>query len=111
MADTKGSTMEKSKGVTSPITASRQASNVRQNTQTGVKPPTPERDEVITTLARLLDVMNSWPCKADGKMPKPLITAGHVMVALPLGGHVIRNSVTSEGKMNFVVDDVTVIPE
>ncbi len=111
MADTKGSITEKSKGVTSPTTASRQASNARQNIQIGAKPPTPERDEVITTLARLLDVMDSWPCKVDGKMPKPLITTGHVMVALPLGGHVIRNSVTSEGKMNFVVDDVTVIPE
>ena len=111
MADTNGSTKAKLKGVTSSIKTSRHPSIAPTNMGDGVKPPTEERDAVIMQLARLLDVMNSWPCKEGGKMPKPLIGPRHVIVAFPLGGHVIENGVTSEGKMNFLVDDVTVITE
>jgi len=116
MEDTKEFTKAKLRGVTSSIKTSRHPSIAPTSTGDGVKPPTDERDAVIMQLARLLDVMNSWPCKetdAEGKkkMPKPLIGPRHVIVAFPLGGHVIENGVTSEGKMNFSVDDVTVIVE
>ncbi len=116
MVDTKEYTKAKLKGVTSNIKTSRRPSIVPTSTGDGVKPPMEERDAVIMQLARLLDVMNSWPCQetdAEGKkkMPKPLIGPRHVIVAFPLGGHVIENGVTSEEKMNFVVDDVTVITE
>ena len=111
MEDTKEFTKAKLKGVTSSIKTSRHPSIAPTSTGDGVKPLMEERDAVITQLARLLDVMNSWPCKEGGKMPKPLISPRHVIVAFPLGGHVIENRVTSEGKMNFVVDDVTVITE
>lgn len=110
MADTRESTGAKLKGVTSPTAASRQPSTVKMNTSDGVKLPMDERDEIITVLARLLDVMNSWPCKIDGKLPRPFVTSGHVMFALPKSDHVIKNTITSEGGMNFSVDDVMVIP-
>ena len=111
MADTNEYTKARLKGVTSGIKTSRHPSIAPTNTESGVKPPTEERDAVIMQLARLLDVINSWPCKEAGKMPKPLIGSRHVIIAFPNGGHVIHNSVTSSGGMNFTVDDVTVIPE
>lgn len=111
MADTKEFTKAKLKAVTSPITPSRHPLTAPTSTGNGVQLPTEERDAVIMQLARLLDVINSWPCKEAGKMPKPLIGSRHVIIAFPNGGHVIHNSVTSSGGMNFTVDDVTVIPE
>lgn len=111
MAGTNESTEAKSKAVTSRTTASRQLSNVSQNTSDGVKLPTEARDaeKMREMLARIIDVTHNWPCKSEsGKMPKPFISRGHVVIAFPLGGHVLQNTVTSDGKQNFDVDGVPV---
>ncbi len=42
--------------------------------------------------------------------PAPLIANGHIIIALPDGGHVIKNAITSEGGQNFMVDGMLVIP-
>ena len=111
MEDRKESTKARSKAVTSATKASRQPLSVPQSTQDGSKLPTEERAEKIReTLARLMDVTNSWPCKIEGKMPVPFISNDYIVFAFPKGGHVIKNLVTSEGKQNFSVDDVTVLP-
>ncbi len=112
MEDTKESTKVKSKVVTSRTAASRHPSDAPQNTPAGSQPLTDEAEELRNLLARILDVMNSWPCReANGQMVKPLISTSHILFALPVGRHVIKNTVTSSGKQNFAVDDVTVIPE
>jgi len=113
MADTKEFTKAKLKVVTSATTASRHPSIAMQNTADGAKPPTHERDaqKIADLLARLIDVTHNWPCKtANGKMPAPLIANGHIIIALPDGGHVIKNAITSEGGQNFMVDGMLVIP-
>ncbi len=113
MADTKESIKAKSKVITSATTASRHPSIAPQNTADGAKHPTHERDaqKIADLLARLIDVTHNWPCKtANGKMPAPLIANGHIIIALPDGGHVIKNAITSEGGQNFMVDGTLVIP-
>jgi hypothetical protein len=111
MADTKEFTKAKSKAVTSPIKASRQASNQVQNTGVGVKLPTEEKAEKLRDLlARLKDVTHSWSTTLDVTMPAPFISNDYVIIAFPKGGHVIENAVTSEGTQNFKVDNVLVIP-
>ena len=113
MADTKEFTKAKLKAVTSATTASRHPSIAPQNTADGAKLPTHERDaqKIADLLARLIDVTHNWPCKtANGKMPAPLIANGHIIIALPDGGHVIKNAITSEGGQNFMVDGMLVIP-
>jgi hypothetical protein len=113
MAEQKESTKAKSTVVTSPITTSRHHSIASQNTQDGAKLPmeAKEREEILNQLARMIDVMHNWPMKIEGKMPKPYIAGGHVFFAFPVGGHVIQNSVTSEGTVNFFVDGVPVTSE
>jgi len=113
MADQKESTKAKSTVVTSPIITSRHPSIASQNTQDGAKLPTEaqEREEILNQLARMIDVMHNWPMKIDGKMPKPYIAGDHVFFAFPVGNHVIRNAVTSEGTINFFVDGVSVTSE
>jgi hypothetical protein len=115
MAEQNESIKEKSNAVTSATKASRQASNARQNTPAGSKLHTDERDAMLMCLARIIDVTHSWPCKKlskEGKlvMPRPMIVNGHVIIAFPDGGHVIKNTVTSKRGQNFEVDGVLVIP-
>ena len=113
MADTKEFIKAKSKVITSATTASRHPSIAPQNIPAGAKLPTHEKDaqKIADLLARLIDVTHNWPCRtANGKMPAPLIANGHVIIALPDGGHVIKNAVTSEGGQNFMVDGMLVIP-
>lgn len=117
MEDTKGSTKAKSKVVTSPTKASRQALNASQSTADGAKPPTDEREKeaekIRDLLARVIDIYHNYPCRMkDGGMPKPHISTefGFLFLAFPLGGHVIENAVTSEGAQNFLVDGGYVIP-
>ena len=117
MEGTKESTKVKSKAVTSLTRQSRQTSNVPLSTNRGVEPPmearvvtSKESEKIIELLARLKDVTHSWPCKMKGQMPVPFISNEYIIFAFPKGGHVIENSVTSEGKQNFLVDGVPVIP-
>lgn len=120
MADTNESTKVKSKAVTSHITASRQNSNPSLNTPDGASLPTEakavtskeqEAEKIRDQLARLLDVIHNWPCKeTDGKMVEPLIYNNYIYFAFAVNGHVIKNSVTSDNKQDFIVDGITVIP-
>ena len=125
MADTNEFTKEKSKMVTSPISRSRLNSNPPQNMPDGKKLPTAkkavtspeflaEAEKIRDLLARMKDVTHGWPCKLpSGRMPAPLISTNYdfVIFAFPKGGHVIQNSVTSDGKQNFLVDGIPVIPD
>jgi hypothetical protein len=117
MADTNGSTKAKLKAVTSRTKPSRQNLNAAQSIKDGAKLPTDarEREKMIDMLARLIDVTHNWPCKTRNRkgdlvMPAPMIANGHVILAFPTGGHVIKNTVTSKGGQNFEVDSVAVIP-
>jgi hypothetical protein len=114
MADISVSTKAKSAAVTSTTKASRQNSNVPLSTNDGNKLPTVEKEQaekISELLARLKDVTHTWPCRlTSGKMPAPLIHKGYIVFAFPLGGHVIKNAVTSDGKQNFIVDGIPVIP-
>lgn len=113
MEDTKESTKAKSKPVTSPTKASRQNSNAPQNTPVGVKRPMDakaEAEKLREILARLKDVTHSWSLTLGVTMPAPFISTNHIIFAFPLSGHVIKNAVTSDGKQNFEVDGVLVIP-
>lgn len=72
-----------------------------------------EREEILDSLAILKDAMNSYPCKMpNGKTPAPQLFTkyGVFLVAFPLGGHVIETVVMADGKVDFKVDDVTIIP-
>lgn len=126
MADTRESTAERSKMVTSPTNPSRQSSNAKSLTGDGAKQTTDAKDaerkqkiqaKLADQLAIILDVMNEWPCRmSDGNLPEPYISIEHGMLylAMPIGGHVIRNvTVTStDGKSrhNFSVNDLLVVP-
>lgn len=121
MDDTSVSTKEKSRAVTSPTKASRQTSNQPPNTPDSAKPLTEEKAEMSEKVAReaeklrdllsrLLDINNSWSKTLDVTMPEAFISTNFVFFAFPTGGHVIKETVTPEGKQNFMVDDVTVIP-
>lgn len=117
MEDTKEFTKEKLKPVTSRTTASRQTLSAKQSTADGAKPPTvakyvtKEAEKMRDLLARMKDVTHNWPSRqAGGTLPAPFITPEFIFFAFPLGGHVIQNAVTSDGKQNFLVDGVLVIP-
>lgn len=63
-------------------------------------------------LAIAKDLLNQWTCRMpNGEMPKPYISTrfGVLVIALPTGGHVIENIVTSEGKHDFDVDGIPVM--
>lgn len=117
MEDIKEFTKGKSKGITSTTTVSRQTLNPSQNIPAGAKLPTPEKDvtaeaeKIADLLARIQDVMNSWQKATKLEIPKPLISTNHVIVALPLNGQVIDNSVTSEGKHRFTVNGKPITSE
>jgi hypothetical protein len=112
MADTKGFTKAKSQANTSRIKASRQVLIASQNISVGAILPTDAKAEKMRDmLARVLDVTHNWPIRmSSGKMPAPIVANGFLVIALPVGGHVIQNSVTSKGGQNFIVDNVAVIP-
>lgn len=118
MEDTKESTKEKSLTVTSPIKASRQTSRVPANMKDGQKAVTSpakfqeEAEKMRDALAIAKDLLNQWACRMpNGEMPKPYISTkfGVLVIALPTGGHVIDNIVTSDGKHDFDVDGVPVM--
>lgn len=72
-----------------------------------------ETEKIMDALAMLKDVTNSWPCKMkDGKMPAPHISNeyGILVATFPLGGHVIKTVVASDGKMDYEVDGKRIIP-
>lgn len=111
MEDTSVSTKEKSKAVTSDTKASRQTLNAQQSTKSGAKLPMAERAEKMRDLlARLKDVTHQWYLLTGEAIPRPVTSTNHLVFALPLAGHVIVNTVTSDGKQNFLVDGVPVIP-
>jgi hypothetical protein len=118
MADTSVSTKAKSQAVTSRTKASRQPSNAPQSTKGGVKPlmeASAEAEKIRDLLSRMIDVTHNWPCKKTNEkgelvMPLPMIANGHVILAFPDGGHVIKNAVTSDGRQNFMVNGILVIP-
>jgi hypothetical protein len=106
MEDSKEFTKVKSKGITSRIKTSRQASNASQNTPVGAELPMPEKDEerLMDLLARVTDVMNSWSILTKLPMPKPFMSTNYILLALPVAHHVITNSITSDGKHVFLVN-------
>jgi hypothetical protein len=72
-----------------------------------------QREKMLDALAMLKDAMNTYPCKMpNGMSPAPQLfnKYGVLLVAFPVGGHVIETVVTADGKMDFKVDDVTIIP-
>jgi hypothetical protein len=120
MEDTSVLTEAKSKAVTSPIKASRQSSHAPHSTKDGQKSVTSasakfqkETEQIKDALSTAKDLLNQWPCRMpDGKMPQPLISSsGVVVIALPMAGHVIVNTVTSDGKHDFIVDSEPIIPD
>ena len=113
MEDIKESTKGKSKVVTSRTKVSRQTSNVSQNIRGGPKPPTDESEKIRDLLARMLDLTHNWPIRMmDGGMPLPYISSEVIVFAFPVEGrHVIQNYVTSDGRQNFTVDGLAVIPD
>jgi hypothetical protein len=120
MEDTNVFTEEKSKVVTSPIKASRQSSLAPHSTKDGQKSVTSasakfqkETEQIKDALAIAKDLLNQWPCRmSNGEMPQPLIsTSGVVVIALPMAGHVIVNTVTSDGKHDFIVDGSPIVPD
>lgn len=118
MDDAKESTKEKSQAVTSPTNASRQSSPVQANMKDGQNPVTSpvkfqeEAEKLRDALAIAKDLLNQWVCRMpNGEMPKPYISTryGVLVIALPTGGHVIDNIVTSDGKHDFDVDGIPVM--
>lgn len=112
MADTKESTKARLKAVTSRAKASRQSYLAELSISDGVILPTDAKvEKTIEMLARLLDVTHNWQYRMpNGGMPLPLTKDDFIIIAFPTGGHVIKNTVTSDGKQNFTVDGVSVIP-
>lgn len=120
MEDTNVSTKEKSATVTSPTKASLQSSPALPSTNDGQKSVTSasaefqkETEKILDALGMIKDATNCWPCKMnDGKMPIPLISSeyGILVVSFPLGGHVIKTVVTSDGKLDYEVDGHRIIP-
>ena len=114
MEDTKESIKARSKAVTSHTKVSRLHSNAPQNTPDGVEHITVgkvEAEKMRDLLARMKDVTHNWPCRMEsGKMPAPLISTKYIIFAFPIEGHVLVNTVTSDGSQNFLVDGVPVIP-
>jgi hypothetical protein len=120
MEDTSVFTEAKSKVVTSPTKASRQSSHALHSTKDGQKSVTSasakfqkETEQIKDALSVAKDLLNQWPCRMpDGKMPQPLISnSGVIVIALPMAGHVIVNTVTSDGKHDFIVDGQPIIPD
>lgn len=118
MEGTKESTKARSKAVTSPTKASRQPSHAPANMKDGQTSVTShakfkeEAEKMRDALAIAKDLLNQWACRMpNGEMPKPYISTrfGVLVIALPMGGHVIENIVTSEGKHDFDVDGVPVM--
>jgi hypothetical protein len=70
-----------------------------------------ETEKILDALSMLKDVMNTYPLKIDGRTAEPLISSDLFAIAFPVyGGHVIKNVVTSDGKLDFEVDGQRIIP-
>jgi hypothetical protein len=105
--------------VTSPIKETQKKSRANP-AMTGGKTPVmspakfaEEREKMLDALAMLKDAMNLYPCKMpNGQTPAPRLfnEFGVLLVAFPVGGHVIDIVVMADGKTDFKVDDMTIIP-
>lgn len=117
MADTSVFTEEKSRAVTSPTSVTSAKSPVRRSTKDGQRSVTSanaESEKIKDALAIAKDLLDKWPCRMpNGEMPLPHISSkfGVLMIALPMNGHVIENTVTSDGKHDFMVDGDPIIPD
>ena len=121
MADTSVFIEEKSKVVTSPTSVTSAKSPAQRSTKDGQKSVTSasakfqkETEQIKDALSVAKDLLNQWPCRMpDGKMPQPLISTnyGVITIALPMAGHVIVNTVTSDGKHDFIVDGQPIVPD
>lgn len=121
MEDTNVFTEEKSKAVTSPISVTSAKSRVQHSTKDGQKSVTSasvkfqkEAEQIKDALSIAKDLLDKWPCRMpNGEMPEPHISSrfGVLMIALPMSGHVIVNTVTSDGKHDFIVDGEPIIPD
>lgn len=115
MEDTNESIEERLKTVTSSTKATLVPSLPSQNTKGSVKRSTGEKaeketEEMLLQAARLLDLIRSWSLiHGETTAPVPLIFNDHIIVAFPLSGHVMENSLTSDGKQNFTVDGKPVL--
>lgn len=71
-----------------------------------------ETQSMLDALAMLKDVTNTWPITLDdGKQAEPFVSPkGFLVIALPVGGHVIENVVTSDDKHDYSVDGERIIP-
>jgi hypothetical protein len=72
-----------------------------------------ERERMLDALAILKDALNMYPIKAkDGKTPAPQLFINHGVLLVPfmLGGHVIKSAVMADGKVDFTVDGINIIP-
>jgi len=72
-----------------------------------------QRETMLDALAILKDAMNMYPCRMpNGKTPAPKLFTnyGVLLVPFPSGGHVIETVVMSDGKMDFKVDGISIIP-
>lgn len=93
-----------------------QASHVPTSTEGGQKSVTSkfakETAAILDALATLKDAMNTYPFRMeDGKMAEPHISSDLMLVVFPITNrHVIRNVVTSDGKLDFEVDGQRIIP-
>lgn len=102
---------------TLPIENNEPNSSLPQSTSDGSSQPTEEKAEtseetqiMLDLLARLKDIFDKWPVKFNGQQPEPFFDQHFMYIAFPIRGHVIKNSVTSDGKQSFSVDGVEMIP-
>lgn len=115
MDDINESTEARLKMVTSSTKATLVPSLPSQSTKGSAKPSTGEKaeketEEMLYQASRLLDLIRSWSLiHGETTAPVPLIYNDHIIIALPLGGHVMENSLTSDGKQNFTVDGKPVL--
>lgn len=72
-----------------------------------------EREKMLDALAMLKDAINLYPCKMkNGQTPAPKLFSefGVMLVPFPTDGHVIEISVMADGKTDFKVDGISIIP-
>ena len=119
MVATNESTKAKSLMDTSNTTKPALPSNPSQNTSTSAKRPTDAKDvtkfeketeSLMAVLARLLDLVRAWYLIFGMNATiTPMYYGDYVIIAFPLKQHDVKNSITSDGKMNFTVDGMDVL--
>lgn len=115
MDDINESTEERLKMVTSSTKVTLVPSLPSQSTKGSAKLHTGEKaeketEEMLYQASRLLDLIRSWSLiHGETTAVEPLIFNDHLVIAFPLGGHVVKNSLTSDGKQNFTVDGKPVL--